>query len=382
MLTPSSYDEAAEALRQAGAGRQRVRVRGAGTRLGWGAPAPDPDVELSTAKLDAIVEHNAGDLTAVVQAGVPLSRLRERLAAAGQMLAIDPPGDGTVGGLFATGDSGPLRHRYGGPRDLALGMTVALSDGTIARSGGKVIKNVAGYDLAKLFTGSYGTLGAILEVAVRLHPLPPRTATALGGSDDPAAVARAASELAHARLEPICLDLDWLDGEGGVYARFAGAEAETQAREAAALLAAAGLDAGASHDEEALLDPGDVESIWDEQRLRQRDPARIIVRVSGTQTQLADQMRTAERLDATLVGRAAFGLSWIGLPADRPDHVAELRRALAPSPCVVLDAPAEVRERIDVWGVGESSAIELMRRVKRRFDPAGACNPGVMVGGI
>src|SRR2546430_16810200 len=102
------------------------------------------------------------------------------------MLAIDPPladGDAaTVGGVLATADSGPLRHRHGGPRDLVLGTTVALSDGTVARAGGKVIKNVAGYDLAKLFTGSYGTLGAILEVAVRLHPLPPRTVTAVGSS--------------------------------------------------------------------------------------------------------------------------------------------------------------------------------------------------------
>ena len=370
MLEPTSYEDAAAALRDAAADGARVRIRGAGTRLGWAAPAEEPDVEISTSRLDALVEHNAGDLTAVVQAGVPLPRLREQLAAAGQMLAIDPPGAGTVGGLFATADSGPLRHRYGAPRDLVLGMTVALSDGTIARAGGKVIKNVAGYDLAKLFTGSYGTLGMILEVALRLHPLAPRAATAVGTGDDPETVAQAASQLVHAQLEAECLDVRG----GAVMARFAGAEAAAQAAQGAALLEATGLAA-------RVLD-GDADDPWEEQRGLQRSDERIVVRVSGTQTQIAGQLRAAESRGATLAGRAAHGLSWIALPGDRREAVEELRRELAPSPCVVLDAPAGVRARIDAWGVGESSALELMRRVKRRFDPAGACSPGSFVGGI
>ena len=118
------------------------------------------------------------------------------------MLALDPPlgagGKATIGGVVATNDSGPLRHRYGSARDLVVGITVALSDGTVAKAGGKVIKNVAGYDLAKLFTGSFGTLGAILDLSLRLHPLPPATATAVGRSGDPAALAAAAAELSHA----------------------------------------------------------------------------------------------------------------------------------------------------------------------------------------
>jgi glycolate oxidase FAD binding subunit len=372
MLEPASYEDAAAALRDAAAAGQRVRVRGAGTKLDWGAPAAPPDVELSSAKLDRIAEHNAGDLTAVVQAGMPLGRLREELAAHGQMLAVDPPGDGTVGGLFATADSGPMRHRHGGPRDLALGMTVALSDGTLARSGGKVIKNVAGYDLAKLFTGSYGTLGAILEVAVRLHPMPERTVTATAASDGLDAIARGASELAHARVEAQCLDV-LLAETGHVLARFTGAAAAAQAAEAAAVLESAGLAADTVDDDEPL---------WEAQRAGQRWSEGVVVRVSGVQTQLADQLRAARRAGGTLVGRAAYGLSWIALPDPDAGAVEEIRRALAPSPCVVLDAPPEVRERLDVWGVAESPAVDLMRSVKRRFDPAGACSPGVLVGGI
>ncbi len=164
-------------MRRCGTEGLTVRVRGGGTKLGWGTPAQDPDLELSTASLDQLLEHNVGDLTAVLEPGVPLARAQERFAEAGQMLALDPPlgegGAATVGGVLATADSGPLRHRYGAPRDLVLGMTVVLADGTVARSGGHVIKNVAGYDIAKLFSGSFGTLGLILQVAVRLHPLPP-----------------------------------------------------------------------------------------------------------------------------------------------------------------------------------------------------------------
>ncbi|HEX8745206.1 MAG TPA: FAD-binding oxidoreductase [Thermoleophilaceae bacterium] len=370
-----SYEAVTAAVRDAAEKGLRVRVRGGGTKLGWGAPVPDPDVEVDTRGLDRILEHNEGDLTAVVQAGVPLARLQQELARAGQMLAIDPaPAAGaTVGGVLATGDSGPLRHRHGAPRDLVLGVTVALSDGTVARAGGKVIKNVAGYDLAKLFTGSFGTLGAILEVALRLHPLP-ATATAIGESDDPGVVAAAAAALAHSAIEAQCLDVAWDGGGGRVLVRLAGAQAEAQARQAARLLEESGL--------EARTEDGD-ESLWAVQRERQRaaDGGEIVVRVSGVQSQLEDQLRAAERAGGSLVGRAAHGLTWVRLPG--ADAVEGLRRELAPSPCVVLDAPPEVRERVDVWGVAPGDrAVALMRRVKERFDPAGACNPGLFVGGI
>ena len=198
---PASPEEAAEILRACADEGLPLRPRGGGTKLGWGRPAPDADVEVLTGHLGRVVEHNAGDLTAVLQAGVPLATAQETFAAAGQMLALDPPLRGpdpageaaaTVGGVVATGDSGPLRHRYGAARDLLLGITVALSDGTLARAGGKVIKNVAGYDLAKLYAGSFGTLGLIVEVVVRLHPRPPRTASAIGRTDDAAALGRAA----------------------------------------------------------------------------------------------------------------------------------------------------------------------------------------------
>jgi glycolate oxidase FAD binding subunit len=353
-----------------------VRIAGAGTKSSWGNPT-NGAASLSTHELDRIVEHNVGDLTAVVEAGVELNTLREQLAEAGQMLALDPPGDGaTIGGVVATGDSGPLRHRYGGPRDLVLGVTVALADGTVARAGGKVIKNVAGYDLAKLMTGAYGTLGVITQVAVRLHPLPRETVTAYGEAEDPAALARIALAATHAQYEPIAIDYDWRGTQGMVFLRFGGAAAEAQAGDAAKVLA----DAGAATD---LI--RDDEELWRAQAARQRAAdGRTIVRVSHTQ--LADLLGMLSVEGATAVGRVALGVSYVALAAEQPDDavtaIADMRRTLAPAACVVLDAPTAVRERIDPWGVADGPELTLMRRTKQRFDPRAVCNRGLYVGGI
>ncbi len=189
-----------------------VRPVGGGTKP-W-LPARDEE-PLETGGLDRILEHNVGDFTAVLEAGVPFAEAQATFAEHGQRLAWDPPdpGGATIGGIVATADSGPLRHRYGGVRDLVVGTTVVLSDGTIAKSGGKVIKNVAGYDLAKLFAGSFGTLGLIATVSVRLHPLPEQTATVRGSSSTiPDALLAKALELARQPLEADCFDVVWEDG--------------------------------------------------------------------------------------------------------------------------------------------------------------------------
>jgi glycolate oxidase FAD binding subunit len=356
-----------EALRRAGEDGTPVRFRGGGTKLGWAANRGEPGIDLSTAGLDRILEHNAGDLTAVLEAGVPLARAQAAFAEAGQMLALDPPDDGaTIGGIVAAGDSGPRRARYGGVRDLVVGVRVALSDGTVASAGGKVIKNVAGYDLAKLFAGSLGTLGAILEVSVRLHPLPPATATAAGGSHDPDVVARAARELSHAPLEQLGLDVRWGGGDGAVLARFGGAASREQAEAAAAIIGRAGM-------EPEVVD--DDESIWRVQREGQRSADWAVVRISATQTDMEDLFAAVDGLGARLVGRAALGLSWVQLPDRSPEEadaaIETLRRRYT---AVVLDAPAGLKA--DHWGPLDPQARELMRRVRERFDPAGVCNPG------
>jgi glycolate oxidase FAD binding subunit len=355
-----------------------VRFVGGQTKLGWGTPMEEVDLELSTAGLCHIVEHNESDLTAVLEAGVPMADAQHAFAEAGQMLALDPPNPGglaTLGGVVATGDAGPLRHRYGGPRDLLVGVRVALSDGTLARAGGKVIKNVAGYDLPKLFAGAFGTLGLVVEMVVRLHPLPARRATAIGRTDDPDALQRAALSVGDAPLELEALDLRWERGRGALLARAGGVEPLTRAQRAASLMGEAGLEPAVTEDDERA---------WERQRALQRAQTGATVRVSAVRSDLARAIRTSAEVGATVVGRAGMGLLWFRLPPAADDHliqsVAGLRSAMAPRPCAVLDAPADVRRTVGVWG--DLPAVDLMRRVKARFDPAGACNPGLFVGGI
>ena len=161
------------------------------------------EVRLSTARLNSVLEHEPGDLTAIVEAGIRLSELQERLAPHGQMLALDPPGDPTIGACLAADLSGPRRHRYGAMRDLVIGVTVVLPGGLVASSGGKVVKNVAGYDLGKLFSGSRGRLGLVARVALRLHPRPAAEATVVA-EDDAREVWRT---LSSSQLEPSAVDV-------------------------------------------------------------------------------------------------------------------------------------------------------------------------------
>jgi glycolate oxidase FAD binding subunit len=351
---PDSAEELAAELAAAGQAGLRARVRGAGTKLRW-APEDAVGVELSTAGLDRVIEHNAGDLTAVLEAGVPLAGAQEQFRSEGQMLALDPPdpGGATIGGIIAANDSGPLRARYGGARDLVVGMRVALADGTVAKSGGKVIKNVAGYDLAKLFTGSFGTLGAILEVSVRLHPIPPVTATAVGHTRSPHLLAGGAIALTHSRVEQLGLDVRWAAGAGMVLARFGGATARAQAEAAERVLREAGLEA-------ELAEADD--SLWEAQRDAQRSPAGLVAKVSAVQTDLEQLAALAERHGATLVGRAGLGLSWLRL--DEGDFGALLAELRGRFVWTVLDRPASLAADGRELGL-------LERRVKERFDPQG-----------
>jgi glycolate oxidase FAD binding subunit len=353
-----TVEEAAEAIRE----HEAVRPRGGGTKLGW-SPAGD-GWDLDTRGMNRILEHNEGDFTAILEAGVPLVEAQAAFGAAGQMLALDPPlGSGaTIGGVMATSDSGPLRHRYGGMRDLVVGVTVVLSDGTIAKSGGKVIKNVAGYDLAKLFAGSFGTLGLIARVALRLHPSPAHTATVTAASDDAKALAAAAARLAALPLEADSLDVSWRDGAGRLDLRFGGATARERAQAAREHV---GLD--------SELDEDDTER-WAALRDRQRGD--IVVKVSGRPSDLPTLIGALPD-GGSLVSRAALGVSWVSLPG--PEHVAPLRAAMAPRACTVLDGADRVD---DPWPAVDPGALAVMRRVKERFDPAGAFRPGTFVGGL
>jgi glycolate oxidase FAD binding subunit len=375
-----TVEEAAGLLRELGAAGRAVRPVGGGTKP-WGPPS---DAEpLETGGLNRILEHNVGDFTAVLEAGAPFADAQAAFAEHGQAIAWDPPaasadevgrddegaarGRATIGGVMATADSGPLRHRFGGVRDLVVGVTVVLSDGTVAKAGGKVIKNVAGYDVAKLFAGSFGTLGLIASISVRLHPNPVRTATALGATDDPERLARAVGVLAGQPLEADCLDVAWEDGAGRVLVRYSGGTALSRAQRTH--LELEGVEA--TEDDDAL---------WAAQRARQRSRDGAVLKVSGRPTDLPAVLRAADGGRATVVSRAALGLSWLAFAPgeDLADRVATVRSALAPRACTVLDGAARVA---DPWPDAGGAQV-VMERLKARFDPARIFRPGTFVGGI
>ena len=228
VVRPTTVAEAAQVL---SGSTGSVLFRGGATQLDWAGRVPDPDLVVDTTDLSGVLTHNAGDMTASVRAGTTLIALQDQLAGAGQWLALDPPtasAGATVGGLLAAGDSGPSRLRYGGIRDLVIGVTIVLADGTVARSGGHVIKNVAGYDLAKLVHGSLGSLALVAEVVVRLHPLPERSVTFTGDADAAQATA-AALALAASPLEPAAVEWASAADAGRLLVRVDGTEAPVDA---------------------------------------------------------------------------------------------------------------------------------------------------------
>src|SRR6266478_2242341 len=211
VVEPGSEQELGKVLNLANAARLAVIPRGGGTKAEWGNPPVRADVILSTERLSRVLEHAWADLTVSVEAGCTIAKLQETLAKHGQRLALDAlwPKNATVGGVLSTNDSGALRLRFGSLRDLVIGVTVALADGTLASSGGKVVKNVAGYDLPKLMTGAFGTLGVITRAIFRLHPLPKETRTISCVTADAAEgqqlmLAIQNSKLAHSALQICC----------------------------------------------------------------------------------------------------------------------------------------------------------------------------------
>ncbi|WP_448624172.1 FAD-binding oxidoreductase [Geodermatophilus sp. URMC 64] len=378
---PTSVDAVSALLREASRAGLVTVARGGGTALDWGAPPERVDVVLDTTGLDRVVEHGAGDLVVVAQAGLPLARLAEELAGAGQELVADVPrerleGGSTVGGALATAPSGPRRLSRGALRDLVLGTTVVRAEGVVASSGGKVVKNVAGYDLGKLMTGSYGTLAVVVQAAFRLHPLPAARAFVVGrtGLREAAEAARA---VVRSQLAPAAVELDRPAGSdtASVAILLEGVPAAVLAREEAA----AALLGGAPAEEPAW---------WG--RLP-AGPDDVLLKVTATLPGVAavlEAARAAEQAHGVpiAVRGSAGGVLWAavsGSPEAVAAVVADLRRA-APSPAdgtvTVLRAPREVRAAVDVWG--PVPGLELMRRVKDQFDPGRLLAPGRFVGGI
>ncbi len=385
VIDPGTEKELAEVLRLSNEAGLAVIPRGGGTKLRWGNPPSRADLILSTARLDEIIEHAWADLTVTVQAGCTIQRLQETLAQHGQRLALDPlwPEKTTVGGVLSTNDSGGLRLRFGALRDLIIGVTIALPDGTLASSGGKVVKNVAGYDLPKLVTGALGTLGVITRAVFRLHPLPRNTVSLsipTSHVDETQRFVHAVqdSKLAHAALQsrfsgetqPIS-DILFEGTEVGIDAQ------ETQLRNLSGLASPSKTPASVWTARQDLWGFSDPESA-------------AIAKVSILPANLARVIGLFERTanGSQLRWRVlvyATGIGWLRLQgAIEGLHraLSVLRRELEGQggSLVLLYRPEKMPE-FDAWGSAGDS-LPLQRAVKQRLDPKSTLNPRRFVGGI
>ncbi|WP_327044707.1 FAD-binding oxidoreductase [Microbispora sp. NBC_01189] len=434
---PESAEEIAAVLRACAAHDLAAVAAGGRTKLHWAAPPERCDVLVDLRRMTRVLEHTPGDLVVRAQAGVAAEALASALAAENQELALDVPVPGTtVGGLLATGIAGPRRFRHGVARDLLIGITVVLADGTIARSGGKVVKNVAGYDLGKLFTGSYGTLGVIADATFRLRPLPAARAwvTAAVGrpvtetvrpyvyegetldtasTDVAAALLAMVPAITESPLEPSAVEIDWpdVDGPCTVAVLVEGSAAAERATALSALMggtakvseqpppwwgrlpapprrAGSGPPAEGPEPDEPVgpsaspgTDPADAS-----------DSGEILLEVRNVPSRLAGSFvgpfraARAAGVRPAVRGSLAAQVLHVALPpGTEPGRVAaftgELRAHLEDEGrVVVLCAPVEAARRLDRWG--RVGALPLMRRVKERFDPGRRLSPGRFVGGI
>ncbi|WP_210435456.1 FAD-binding oxidoreductase [Saccharopolyspora sp. ASAGF58] len=358
----------------------RMVPKGSGSKLDWGSAPEAVDLLLDVSAAKGIVDHAAGDLVVHALAGTPIAEVNNTVRAAGQQLAIDQPlPTATLGGIIATGTAGPCRHLFGGVRDLLIGITVVRADGTVTTAGGKVVKNVAGYDLGKLYTGSFGTLGVITEAVFRLHPVAAEHRWITVTTDAPATAATAADIVRHSQAMPTAIELDRPEPAGPITIC-----AQLEGRPNATHDRAVELAAAIGHGAEVL---DKAPSWWGRYPF---DPVGGIgLRLGAEPTALprvlsgAQEAAAASGLPLAIRGAAGLGVLNAGLPGDTdPAAVVELVKALRTG-CdyaVLVRAPKDAA--IDPWGPIAPGLLALMRRTKDQFDPEHRLGPGRFVGGI
>ena len=406
VVTPSTEEELCDIVASANNDGLGIIPWGGGTRATLGNTPERPCLVLDMTNFNRVVSHNYADLTASFQAGMTLNLVSEVLAQQGQFLPINPPipAHATVGGTLAAAVSGPLKWHFGHPRDTVIGMKVVQPDGAITKSGGQVVKNVSGYDMSRLHIGGIGSLGIILEASFKLTPIPMYERTLIASFDSVEEAVDASMRVFNSYVMPLAMtvmdpraashaDLD----EGGARHHIAvrlGGRARTLARqvdEISAMFAAA----GASSQRES---EGPSPSVWrpisDFGWLPEVAPI-LNIRMTALPSRICDifkmvsQLRDAD-LEPVALAEPGFGTveaNWFG-PADIPDDtlitvIAKLRKQVSRlgGTAVVQRCPPSVKAEIDVWGENHAG-IEVMRRMKRRYDPNGIMNPGRFVGRI
>ena len=382
VVEPGSVEEVSDVMKLAAREGLAVAPRGGGTKMHIGDPPRRLDLIVSTARMNEVLEHTPGDQIVRLQAGVKLEDLQEYVSSSDQMLAIDPPESGaTVGGLVAANSSGPRRYRYGTIRDLIIGITVVLHDGTVAKAGGKVVKNVAGYDLSKLFTGSLGTLGIIATANFRLHPRPEASRTVAVEVTEPQQAQAAAQAVVHSQVEATAVELHYGENENLL----------------AVLLESisGGIDAKAETASFLLKQFGEVRTLSQEEadRLGPLTSPQVVLKIGAPPVDLAAVLESvlgaAERKGLAhphITGHAGTGVTLVGFSEETEDGAAgfveEMREIwVRRGGNVTLQrAPLTLKQRVSTWDNG-GDYLGLVRRVKEKFDPRGGMNPGRFLGG-
>jgi glycolate oxidase FAD binding subunit len=352
-----------------------------------GNPPRHIDLIVSMVRMNEVIEHTPGDQVVRVQAGLKLRDLQEQLATADQLLGIDPPErEATLGGIVAANSSGPRRYRYGTMRDLIIGITVVLPDGTIAKAGGKVVKNVAGYDLSKLFTGSLGTLGVIATCNFRLHPKPEAARTIAVELSDTLSVGRAAQAITGAQLVPSAVELHWSEDAKLLTVLTEGIQpgVEAQAETVSYLLKGFGEVRTLSDEEVEHLGPLDPPGVGEEE---------VAIKISAPPAEITgvldSTLGAAGRKGVTprITGQAGIGVTNVAFSGGDQEALVQVVEELREiwvrrgGSVVVRRAPLPVKQRLDAWGAA-GDYLGLTKRVKEKFDPRGILNPGRFLGGI
>ncbi|WGV28490.1 FAD-binding oxidoreductase [Halotia branconii] len=384
IVYPHTQEQLAAVVAKAYRHNWRILPCGSGSKLSWGGLATSVDIVISTERLNRLIEHAVGDLTVTVETGMKFSNLQTILADSRQFLALDPtaPKLATIGGIVATADTNSWRQRYGSVRDQLLGITFVRADGQIAKAGGRVVKNVAGYDLMKLFTGSYGTLGIISQLTFRVYPLPKVSSTVvLTGTDE--AISQAATILRGSALTPTQADLLSAKlvsklglGKGlGLIARFQSIS-ESVKEQSNRLLAVGeklGLDV-------VIYSAADEADLW--QRLLEQmhsfnTESVINCKIGVLPTAAVEVLSQAE------MGwiHIASGLGWLQFENQNPVLAMRDRIQSHGGFLTILQAPVTVKQKFDVWGY-RGNALPIMRRIKQQFDSKNILSPGRFVGGI
>jgi glycolate oxidase FAD binding subunit len=385
VVEPATPEAMAACLAWASLHEQPVVIRGGGTHLDWGRRSTDIGIVVSTAALNSITRYEPGDLTVSVESGISITALNQELARHGQWLPIDPTTDtSTIGGAVATNDSGPLRHRYGTPRDQIIGVRLATADGRLASAGGQVVKNVAGYDLGKLVAGSFGALAGIASATFKLAPIPAAWTTVALSFDSGAAAAAAAAALAGSQVDPVSLEVEARTVPQPGYrilVRFGGT-VTSNAEQVSTVSRLVASSAPAAHD--VVNGDRDTE-LWRDRARPTFGESATEVRASWLPASLPAVLGVVEgaareaRVNATFTGRAAVGAGVIhieGEAAARAMFVARLReRTDAIGHVVVARAGRDLKDYADVWGPPLPS-MAIARALKRALDPAGVLNAG------